>query len=338
MNSYGDRLRVTLWGESHGPQIGITIDGVPAGLSLCPEQFEEDLARRRSGGKGTTARHEADIPHIVAGLWQGHTTGAPLTIVFENGDVRPEDYIAFAQHCRPSHADHTAQVKWQGWNDPRGGGPHSGRLTVGLVAAGVVAKLCLPGVRFDTRLIEIGGCTDPARFAATIASAQHDGDSVGGIVECRITGVRPGTGEPFFGSIESKAAALLFAIPAVKGVEFGAGFAGTRLRGSEYNDPIIDEEGHTATNHDGGINGGLANGNEIVVRVAVKPTPSIARTQQTYDFASHRMAPLTVGGRHDACIALRAAVVIEAALALALADLTLSATTDRITHSQTSLP
>lgn len=332
MNSYGERLRITLWGESHGPQIGITLDGVPAGLPLGPEQFEADLARRRSGSNGTTARHEADLPHIVSGLWQGHTTGAPLTILFENSDVRSADYTLLTHHCRPSHADLTAQVKWQGWNDPRGGGMHSGRLTVGLVAVGVVAKLCLPGVQFDTRLIEIGGCTDPAQFAATIAAAQHDGDSVGGIVECRISGVRPGTGEPVFGSIESKAAALLFSIPAVKGVEFGAGFAGTRLRGSEYNDPIVDAAGHTSSNHDGGINGGLANGNEILVRVAVKPTPSIARTQQTYDFAAQRIAPLTIGGRHDACIALRAAVVIEAAMALALADLTLGATTAQVTH------
>lgn len=323
MNSAGERFRITLWGESHGPMVGIAIDGVPAGIPLSADDFRDDLARRRASAPGTTARRERDEPQIVSGLWQGHTTGAPLTILFANTDTRPEDYRSLTEHCRPSHADRTARIKWHGFNDPRGGGHLSGRLTVALVAAGVVAKRCLPQLRFRTCLTEVGGLCTPARFAETVEAARAAGDSVGGVVECRITGVPAGTGEPLFGAMESVAARLLFAIPAVKGVEFGAGFAGSRMRGSQYNDPIVDAEGRTATNHDGGINGGIANGNELVVRVAVKPTPSIARTQHTFDFSAGRMEPLVIEGRHDACIALRCGVVVEAAMAVALADLML---------------
>lgn len=323
MNGAGERFRIALWGESHGPQIGIVLDGVPAGISLAPEDFEPDLARRRAGAPGTTARREADIPRIVSGLWQGRTTGAPLTVVFDNTDIRSDDYAPLVHRFRPSHADRTARVKWSGFNDPRGGGHLSGRLTVAFVAAGVVAKRCLPDLDFHSRLTEVGGTDDPTRFAEVVEIARREGDSVGGIVECRVTGIPAGTGEPLFGAVESVAARLLFAIPAVKGVEFGAGFDGTRMRGSEYNDSILDAAGHTATNHDGGVNGGIANGNDLVVRVAVKPTPSIARTQHTYDPATGRPGPLAIGGRHDACIALRCGVIVEAALAVALADLML---------------
>lgn len=324
MNTFGHNFRLTLWGESHGPQIGVSVDGVPAGIPLTAEDFERDLSRRRGGGScGTTPRSEADLPQIVSGIWEGHTTGAPLTICFANADTRPADYAGLAGHCRPSHADRTAAVKFGGRNDPRGGGHISARLTAALVAAGVVAKKCLPDVCFETRLTEVGGETNPAHFDHVIGAAQRDGDSVGGIVECRITGIRIGTGDPFFDSVESIASHLLFSIPAVKGVEFGAGFGAARHRGSENNDPIVDSEGHTATNHDGGINGGLANGNEIVVRAAFKPTPSIAREQRTYNFDTGRMAPLMIRGRHDVCVALRGAVVVEAAMAIALADLIL---------------
>ncbi len=323
MNTFGHNFRLALWGESHGPQIGVSIDGIPAGIPLAAADFEPDLARRRSGASGTTPRREADLPLIVSGLRDGFTTGAPLTVCFANDDLRPADYTELADHWRPSHADRTAQVKSGGRNDPRGGGHFSGRLTAALVAAGVIAKKCLPEVRFATRLAEVGGQTDPALFGSVIDAARREGDSVGGVVECRITGVRTGTGDPFFDSVESVAAHLLFSIPAVKGVEFGAGFGSARLRGSENNDRIVDAAGRTATNHDGGINGGLANGNEIVVRAAVKPTPSIAREQLTYNAASGCMEPLSVGGRHDVCIALRAAVVVEAVMAIALADLTL---------------
>lgn len=323
MNSFGTLFRITLWGESHGPQVGITLDGVPAGLPLAVFDFEADLARRRSGAKGTTPRIENDLPQIVAGLYKGHTTGAPLTLVFENTNTRSGDYDNLRTQPRPSHADRTAAVKFEGWNDPRGGGHFSGRLTLALVAAGVVAKKTLAGATFTTRLAAVGGQTDPARFEAVLDAALRDEDSVGGIVECRVAGIPAGWGEPFFDSVESAAAHLLFAVPAVKGVEFGDGFAAAALRGSQHNDPIADAEGRTATNHAGGIAGGITNGNELVVRVAVKPTASIAREQQTFDFAAGRVAPLRIRGRHDACIALRAAVVVEAAMAVALADLNL---------------
>ena len=303
MNSFGTLFRITLWGESHGPQIGVTLDGVPAGLPLDIPDFEADLARRRSGAKGTTPRQENDLPQIVSGLYKGHTTGAPLTLVFENANTRSGDYDNLLTQPRPSHADRTAAVKFEGWNDPRGGGHFSGRLTLALVAAGVVAKKILGGATFSTRL-----------------NALRDEDSVGGIVECRVAGIPAGWGEPFFDSVESAAAHLLFAIPAIKGVEFGDGFAAAALRGSAHNDPIADADGRTATNHAGGIAGGITNGNELIVRAAVKPTASIAREQQTFDFAAGRVAPLRIRGRHDACIALRAAVVVEAAMAVALAD------------------
>ena len=285
MNSFGTLFRITLWGESHGPQIGVTLDGVPAGLPLDIPDFEADLARRRSGAKGTTPRQENDLPQIVSGLYKGHTTGAPLTLVFENANTRSGDYDNLLTQPRPSHADRTAAVKFEGWNDPRGGGHFSGRLTLALVAAGVVAKKILGGATFSTRLTAVGGQTDPARFDDAIDDALRDED-----------------------------------IPAIKGVEFGDGFAAAALRGSAHNDPIADADGRTATNHAGGIAGGITNGNELIVRAAVKPTASIAREQQTFDFAAGRVAPLRIRGRHDACIALRAAVVVEAAMAVALAD------------------
>lgn len=323
MNRFGTQFRLALWGESHGPQIGVTIDGVPAGIALAEADFETDLARRRSSGTGgTTPRREKDEPQIVAGIYRGYTTGAPLTIAFANNDTHPADYTALAGHDRPSHADRTAWERFGGFNDPRGGGHFSGRLTLALVAAGVVAKKLLPEtVRFATRVAEIGGCTDPARFDEILRTAAADGDSVGGTVECCAQGVPAGWGEPFFDSAESLIAHLLFAVPGIKGVEFGSGFAAARMRGSEHNDPILDAAGRTATNHAGGIVGGLTNGNELTVRAAFKPTASIAREQTTYNRTTNRTEPLSVGGRHDTCIALRGAVAVEAAVAIALADL-----------------
>ncbi len=323
MNRFGTQFRLALWGESHGPQIGLTIDGVPAGMALSADDFAADLARRRScGTAGTTPRQEKDEPQIVAGIYKGYTTGAPLTLVFANSDTRPDDYEALTGHDRPSHADRVAWECSGGFNDPRGGGHFSGRLTLALVAAGAVAKKLLPEtVRFATHVAEIGGCTDPARFGEIVRAAAADGDSVGGIVECRAEGIPAGWGEPFFDSAESLTAHLLFAIPGVKGVEFGSGFAAARMRGSEHNDPILDAAGRTATNHAGGIVGGLTNGNELVVRAAFKPTASIAREQTTYNRTTGRTEPLAIGGRHDACIALRGAAAVEAAVAIALADL-----------------
>lgn len=326
MNSWGNRFRVTLWGESHGAQVGVTIDGVPAGIALAESDFEADLARRRAGAAGTTPRKESDAPHIVSGLYRGFTTGAPLTVEFLNENTRSGDYASLASHPRPSHADWVAMKKFHGYNDPRGGGHFSGRITLALVTAGVVAKNILgSGVTFHTDIIEIGGSADKERFADIIESARMDRDSVGGVVECRAEGVAAGLGEPFFDSAESLMAHLLFSVPAVKGVEFGSGFAAARMRGSEHNDPIIDAEGHTSTNHAGGIVGGITNGNAIVVRAAVKPTASISREQMSFNCASGQVDSLVIKGRHDVCITLRAAVVVESAVAIALADLTLRA-------------
>ena len=322
MNRFGHHFRIALWGESHGPQIGVVIDGVPAGIALAAEDFATDLARRRSGPTGTTARQEPDVPQLVAGIYRGRTTGAPIAIEFANTDTRPQDYAATEGHDRPSHADRTACRKFGGYNDPRGGGHLSGRLTVALTAAGVVAKKLLPAeIAFETRPVEIGGCTEPARFDEMLRDAAARKDSVGGIVECRVQGIPAGWGDPFFDSAESVIAHLLFSIPGIKGVEFGSGFAGARLHGSENNDPIVDADGHTATNHAGGIDGGITNGNELVVRAAFKPTASIGRPQTTFNRAAGRMEPLVTTGRHDVCIALRGAVVVEAAAAIALADL-----------------
>ena len=326
MNSWGQIFRVSIWGESHGQQVGVSIDGVPAGIALCEEDFSKDLDRRRAGAAGTTPRKESDIPHIVSGVYNGFTTGSPLTIEFVNENTQSGDYRNLVKHPRPSHADLVAQQKWNGYNDPRGGGHFSGRITLGLVAAGVVAKKILDNdTVFSTEIIEIGGEQDKAKFAEILESARTAQDSVGGIVECRAKGITAGLGEPFFDSAESLIAHLLFSIPAVKGVEFGKGFEAARMRGSEHNDAIIDESGTTATNNAGGIVGGITNGNELVVRAAIKPTASIAREQATYNFESNKVEPLVIKGRHDVCIALRAAVVVESAIAIALADLKLRA-------------
>lgn len=326
MNSWGNIFRVSIWGESHGAQVGVSIDGVPAGIPLSEEDFLADLQRRKAGGAGTTPRIESDMPHIVSGLFEGHTTGSPLTIVFLNENTRSGDYKNLVAHPRPSHADLVAQQKWNGMNDPRGGGHFSGRITLGLVAAGVVAKRILgQEVSFSTDITEIGGECDKSKFEAIIEQARMAQDSVGGVIACRVQGVGAGLGEPFFDSAESLIAHLLFSVPAIKGVEFGAGFEAARMRGSEHNDHIIDSEGHTSTNNAGGIVGGITNGNEIVVRAAVKPTASISRPQPTFNFENGQVEELIIKGRHDVCITLRAAVVVEAAIAIALADLKLRA-------------
>ena len=326
MNSWGQIFRVTIWGESHGKQVGVSIDGVPSGIALSEEDFSRDLDRRRAGSLGTTPRKESDMPHIVSGLYNGFTTGSPLTIEFLNENTISGDYRNLVKHPRPSHADLVAQQKWEGYNDPRGGGHFSGRITLGLVAAGVVAKRILgSGVEFSTEITEIGGVKDKAKFNEALEAAQAQCDSIGGIVECRVNGIEAGLGEPFFDSVESQIAHIVFAVPAVKGVEFGKGFEAARMLGSEHNDMIINKEGVTATNNAGGIVGGITNGNEIVVRAAIKPTASITKEQQTYNFDSDRVETLVIKGRHDVCIALRAAVVVEAAVAIALADLKLRA-------------
>lgn len=317
MNSFGQAFRSQIFGESHGPAVGITLDGVPAGIPLDVADFEPDLARRRPGGKGTTARVEADLPQLISGIYKGFTTGAPLTILFPNVNTRSEDYEHLRDTPRPGHADFVLHHKWNGYNDPRGGGHSSGRLTVALVAAGVVAKKCLPEVQIEAKLIEAGGDQNIDR-ALEKALAQQD--SIGGIVECRISGIPAGWGEPFFDSLESTIAHLVFAIPAIKGITFGAGFEAARMTGSAHNDAIVSADGTTRTNHAGGINGGISNGNEIAFQVAVKPTSSTPAPQESFSRKEGKVVPLAVRGRHDLCIALRVPVVVEAAAALALAD------------------
>jgi len=323
MNSFGKIFRVSIFGESHGVAIGVVLDGVSAGLPLAAEDFTEDLARRRSGARGTTSRKESDVPEVVSGFLDGRTTGAPLTLLFRNENTRSEDYNKLREHPRPSHADWVAMQKFGGFADYRGGGHFSGRLTLALVAAGVVAKKMLSGVKIETRILSTGNADSPEDFSREVEQAMAAGDSVGGVIECRAEGVPVGIGEPFFDTAESIISHLLFAIPAVRGVEFGTGFRAARMRGSEHNDPIMDAAGNTATNHAGGIVGGITNGNPLVVRVAVKPTSSIGAPQQTFNTATGRVEELRVGGRHDAAIVLRAPVVVEAAVAIALTDLML---------------
>ena len=322
-NSFGSKFKISIWGASHTPEIGVRIEGVPQGIALSEADFEADLSRRRASAKGTTARHEADIPMLRTGINGGVTTGEPIEIVFKNGDTRSSDYSQFENHNRPSHVDFTARAKYGADVDLRGSGQFSGRMTVLLVAVGVIAKKIVENVEYKTEIVEIGGSRNRSEFSDIIASAVAECDSVGGVVECSAKGVKVGLGDPFFDSAESIIAHLLFSVPAVKGVEFGSGFEGVRLRGSERNDRFVDDQGHTATNNEGGINGGITNGNDLVVRVAIKPTPSIAREQMTYNKALGEVAPLVIKGRHDACIVLRAAVVVESVVAIALAELSL---------------
>jgi chorismate synthase len=321
MNTFGRIFRISIFGESHGVNLGVTIDGCPPGIALSEDDLSGDLSRRKSGAPGTTPRRESDTPRIVSGVFEGRTTGAPLTVLFDNTNIRSGDYANLAVHPRPGHADWTAARKFDGFNDYRGGGHFSGRITLGLVAAGVVAKKILKGVDIRAAIREIGGCPEPEKFPEVVRAAMEAHDSVGGIVECTATGLPPGLGEPFFDSVESLIAHAALAIPAVKGIEFGAGFGAARMRGSEHNDPIAEASGRTSTNRAGGINGGITNGNPLVFRVVVKPTPSIAVPQQTLNTASGRIEELVVAGRHDACIALRVPVVLEAITALVLADL-----------------
>ena len=323
-NSFGSKFKIEIWGASHTPEMGVRISGVPKGVALSEVDFEEDLSRRRASAKGTTARHEKDNPTIVSGVADGVTTGETIEIVFQNSDTRSSDYSQFESHNRPSHIDFVARAKYGEAVDLRGSGQFSGRMTVLLVSAGVVAKKLVESVEYKTSIVEIGGSRNKEEFSEIIEAAMRDGDSVGGVVECCAKGVKVGLGEPFFDSVESIISHLMFSVPAVKGVEFGSGFEGVRLRGSERNDCFIDGEGHTATNNEGGINGGITNGNDLVVRVAIKPTASISHEQMTYNKELGSMAPLVVKGRHDACIVLRAAVVVEAVVAISLAELTLN--------------
>ena len=321
MNSFGRSFRLSILGESHGPCVGIILDGCPAGLALEEAEFLPDLERRRGGGaRGTTPRREDDRPLLQTGVHQGRTTGAPILILFENRQVDSSAYEAIRNTPRPGHADWVALRKYGGFADMRGSGHFSGRLTVALVAAGVVAKKLLGKVQVAARLLEAGGSPD---IEAAVAAAMADQDSVGGLVECRVSGLPAGLGEPFFDSVESLISHGVFAIPAVKGIEFGDGFAACKLRGSAVNDSLEDAGGRTGSNHAGGVNGGISNGNELVFRVGIKPTSSIRAPQRTLDLQTNAPTTLSMGGRHDACIALRAPVVVEAVTAAVLVDLML---------------
>ncbi len=320
MNSFGRIFRISIFGESHGPAIGVVIDGCPAGIPFSKDDLYPDLHRRRSGAMGTTPRRETDEPVVISGIFEGRSTGAPIAVKFENSDIKSKDYSLVKEVPRPGHADFTASKKFHGFNDFRGGGHFSGRLTLGLVAAGVIAKKVVGRYQISASLIEAGGSKD---VKSAIEKAVIANDSIGGLVECRVNGLPAGLGEPFFDSLESVLSHILFAIPAIKGVEFGSGFQAVKMRGSEHNDPIISVDGKTATNNAGGINGGISNGNELVFRVGVKPTSSTSQKQQTMNMKKGRLTELEIKGRHDLCIALRVPVVVEAVTACVLTDLTL---------------
>jgi chorismate synthase len=320
MNSFGVVFRVSLFGESHGPAIGVTVDGCPPGLSISTDEFTADLQRRQSGSKGTTKRHETDQPEILSGVLNGVTTGSPITLITRNSDTVSTDYNSFKEIPRPGHADFVSQVKYAGYSDMRGSGHFSGRITWGLVVAGVIAKKIAGPSVISAKLISAGG-TENIEYAINEAIASND--TIGGIIECRIRNPKMAIGEPFFYSFESAMSHIIFSIPAIKGIEFGAGFAAATMRGSEHNDPFINAKGETSTNNAGGINGGITNGNEVFFRVVVKPTSSTGTEQKTFNFKKGEMATLKVKGRHDTCIALRMPVIIEAAAAIAVADLIL---------------
>ncbi|MDE7161998.1 MAG: chorismate synthase [Anaeroplasmataceae bacterium] len=323
MNHIGKLFQLNIYGESHGNSVGVLLDGVPAGISLKEADFAADLARRKSGGLGTTPRIEPDEIIIESGVFEGYTTGGAILLRFLNTNTKNKDYSKLVSHPRPSHADFVADVKYKGYQDYRGGGSFSGRLTLGIVAAGVVAKKILKTISFSTKITNLGGVTDQTQFKSILEKAVEEKDSVGGIVQIQADQIPVGLGEPYFDSLESTISHLLFSIGGVKGVSFGIGFDGARLRGSEFNDCIIDEKGTTKTNHNGGINGGISNGNPLVVNVFVKPTPSISIPQETFNKESGRIEELRIEGRHDAAIILRAQVVLEACVAIALADASL---------------
>ena len=321
MNQFGKLFTVSIFGESHGESVGVVIDGCPAGMPISVEDFIEDTERRKGGmQKGTTPRQEEDLPLFKSGVFNGKTTGAPLTLLFENKNTRSGDYEKQRSVPRPGHADFVANKKFAGFEDYRGGGHFSGRLTLCLVAAGVVAKKMLAPLKIVATITAIGGETDVEQG---LQKAISNKDSVGGIVECRVANLPIGLGEPFFDSVESLIAHAVFAIPAVRGVEFGTGFKAAEMFGIDHNDAIENGDGKTITNHAGGIVGGITNSNELVFRIAIKPTSSTPKEQQTYNWETDQVDSFAVRGRHDLCIALRVPPVLEAVTAITLADLML---------------
>jgi len=352
-NTLGKLFTITSFGESHGQLVGVIIDGCPAGLAIDQADIQPELDRRKPGtSRLVTPRQEEDQVQILSGVFDGHTTGAPICLAIGNQDADSTAYEKARQLPRPGQADYTAYVKYGGYNDYRGGGRFSGRITAGFVMAGAVARKLLAGIGVEVlaHTVEIGGiqaapkaideikamaanevhCADAVaaeKMIAAVAAAGKEGDSLGGVIEGLALGLPVGLGEPVFDAIDAELAKALFAIPAVKGVEFGAGFAAARLKGSHNNDPFAVENGKiiTTTNNAGGILGGISNGMPLVVRVAVKPTASIAREQKTVDIGKMQEANLAIKGRHDACIVPRAVVVVEAMIAVTLCDLAMRA-------------
>jgi len=348
-NTFGNSVAVTIFGESHGEYIGAVLDGLAPGIAVDTAYMAHMLDLRRPSGRISTPRQEKDAFRIVSGAINGRTTGTPLTILIPNENVKSGDYQQMKTIARPSHADYTAQCKYHGYQDTRGGGHFSGRITAALVAAGAVCKSALEhkGVLIGTHVLRCAGIPDRAfgdlaadirrvngkafavldesceeKMKAAILAAAEDGDSVGGVLETAITGMPAGVGEPFFDSIESQLAHMMFSIPAVKGIEFGAGFAITDMRGSAANDPMKIEEGKVvaSSNNNGGVNGGITNGMPIIFRTAIKPTPTIFKPQDTIDFVRMTQAVLEPKGRHDPAIVHRARVVQDAAAAIVLCD------------------
>ena len=344
----GLALRLSIFGQSHSEAIGMTIDGLPAGLAIDMEKLQAFLNRRAPGQNDwSTPRKEEDRPEFLCGLRDGFTCGAPLTAIIHNNNTRPWDYSRLKITPRPGHADYTAEVKYRGFQDYSGGGHFSGRLTAPLCIAGGVLKQMLEskGITVDARIAAIAGIRDDSPFTASVAdkrfpvvndavgeqmreairAARAEGDSVGGVIECAVRGLPVGIGEPMFDGLENQIARAVFAVPAVKGIEFGAGFAAANMRGSENNDPLTVRDGRieTLTNNAGGILGGISNGMPVIFRVAVKPTPSIAKEQQSVNLNTMQPEALSITGRHDPCIVPRAVPVIEAAAALAISDLIL---------------
>lgn len=317
MNNFGKAFRISIFGESHGVNVGMVLDGCPAGVPLTFNDFIADFDRRRSGAKGTTPRKESDIPRIVSGVMNDITTGAPITVLFDNNNTRSRDYTALRETPRPGHADFVASRKFGGYEDYRGGGHFSGRLTLGIVAAGIIAKKIIKPIAVQAVIKEIGGSEN---IDEKLEEALTKEDSLGGIIECTASNMPVGLGEPFFDSLESVLSHMMFSIPAIKGIEFGSGFSAARMWGSEHNDKLVSVTGKTSTNHAGGINGGISNGNNLHFRVAVKPTSSTHQKQNTINIKTGKMVDLSIEGRHDTCIALRIPVVIEAATAIVLAD------------------
>lgn len=326
-SKFGTNIITSIFGQSHSEAIGCVIDGLPAGFDINMDELGRFMKRRAPGqGSLTTPRKEADEPIFLSGLFEGKTCGAPLGVIIKNTNTRSADYSEIADKPRPAHADLTAHLKWGGYEDYRGGGHFSGRLTAPLCAAGGIFLQMLEGigVTIHAELTEVGGETDPEKFASVIENAKAEGDSVGAAVTCRIHGLPAGIGDPMFDGIENRIALAVFGIPAVKGVEFGAGFGVTKMQGSQNNDPIrMDGNGRPGfqSNNSGGILGGISDGDDIVFRAAFKPTPSIAKEQDTISWSQGGNARLQVRGRHDPCVAVRAVPVVEAAAAMAVADM-----------------